>query len=258
VSEVGDAVRSRSFGGAAREYDRFRPSPSPDALTWLLPPGARTAVDLGAGTGLVTRALADRVPHVVAVEPDDRMREVLTASVADRPDAGAVDAVAGTAEEIPLPDASVDVVVASSSWHWFDPDRAVPEIARVLRPGGVLGVLWSSADRRADWVAAVRDLAHADRDGSASVRRRSFEVELPPGSPFGPGESRQFERTAPMSRDDIAGMVCTYSGVLVLPPADRDDVRRRARALLDARPELGDADPVEVPFRTACWAAVRH
>lgn len=246
-------LRARSFGDAAAEYDRLRPSPCPDALTWLLPPDAHRVVDLGAGTGLVTRALAARVPEVVAVEPDERMRAVLTASAGP-----GVRAVDGSAEAIPVPDGAADVVVASSSWHWFDPERAVPEIARVLRPGGVLALLWSFADRRTAWVAAVRDLAHADRDGSASVRSRSFEVDLPAGSPFGPGEGRRFDRVAPMSREDVAGMVCTYSGVLTLPPAERAAVRRHARALLDARPELGDADPLVVPFRTACWVAARR
>ena len=127
------AIRSMSFGLVAEEYDRYRPKLPEAALDWLLPPECQTALDLGAGTGAATRVLARRVPHVISVEPDPRMRAVIAG---DTPQAQVLE---GRAEAIPLKDGSVDVVLVCSAWHWMDPDLAVPEIARVLRPAGCGG-----------------------------------------------------------------------------------------------------------------------
>ena len=142
----------------AADYDRYRPPPPPEALDWLIPRGATAVLDLAAGTGAVTRLLAGRAEQVFAVEPDDRMRAVLAARC---PEAVAL---AGRGEDIPLPDASVDAVVISSAWHWLDPDLAGPEIARVLRAGGALGVIWVSRDTRVDWVAEFNSLMRAARE----------------------------------------------------------------------------------------------
>lgn len=147
-----------SFGSMADSYDRVRPGPAPAALDWLVPAGCEVAVDLAAGTGLFTRALLGRTARVVAVEPDARMREVLA-----RRSPG-LDVREGRGEAMPLPDASADAVFVSTAWHWLDQSRAVPEIARVLRPGGRLGVIWTSRDRTEDWVAEL-DLVRVDTAG---------------------------------------------------------------------------------------------
>jgi ubiquinone/menaquinone biosynthesis C-methylase UbiE len=118
-------------------------------VDWLLPADCAVAVDLAAGTGLFTRTLGGRAREVVAVEPDERMRHVLT-----RRSPG-VRVLDGRAEDIPLTDGCADAVFVSHAWHWFDPERAVPEIARVLRDGGRLGVVWTSRDRDEDWVAGL-------------------------------------------------------------------------------------------------------
>ena len=138
-----------SFGRVAESYDRVRPGPASAAVDWLVPAGCRSAVDLAAGTGLFTRALLGRVPEITAVEPDGRMRAVL----AERTEG--VRVLDGRGEAIPLTDASADAVFVSTAWHWFDPALAVPEIARVLRDGGRLGVIWTSRDRAGDWVAEL-------------------------------------------------------------------------------------------------------
>ena len=117
--------RALSFGEVAADYDRLRPAPAPDALTWLVPEGCELAVDVAAGTGLFTRALATRVPKVIAVEPDARMREVFALR------SPGIELREGSGEAIPLPDAGADLVTVSSAWHWFDPrGRAVGD-----RPG---------------------------------------------------------------------------------------------------------------------------
>ena len=135
-----------SFGSIAEDYDGLRPQPLWQAVDWLVPPGCEVAVDVGAGTGLFTRALVDRAAQVIAVEPDARMRTVLTAR------SPGVRVVEGRGESIPLPDASADAVFVSSAWHWMDGERATPEIGRVLRDGGRFGLIWTSRDREVDWV----------------------------------------------------------------------------------------------------------
>jgi len=154
-------ARRLSFGSVAADYDRYRPSPPPQALDWLIPPGATAILDLAAGTGAVTREIMARNPRparVVAVEPDARMRAVLAARC---PGAEVLD---GQGEAIPLPDASVDAVLISAAWHWLDPGRAVPEITRVLRVGGTLGVIWTYRDDRVPWVAEFDALARESRE----------------------------------------------------------------------------------------------
>ena len=136
-------------------------------MDWLLPPRCEVAVDLAAGTGLLSRALACRVPEVIAVEPDGRMAAVLRAR------SPGVRVLRGTGEAIPLDDVQAGGVFVSAAWHWLDPGRAVPEIARVLRDGGGLGVLWTTRDREVPWSAALTcGVIPRPRAGSATARSR--------------------------------------------------------------------------------------
>ncbi len=139
--------QATSFGAAAAAYERGRPPYPAEAIDWLLPPGAARVLDVGAGTGKLTRQLAQRGLDVLAVEPLAGMRDQLARAVPGVP------VYPGTAEDIPLPDGSVDAVLAAQAWHWVDPVRAVPEVARVLVPGGQLGLAWNVRDERVDWVA---------------------------------------------------------------------------------------------------------
>lgn len=169
-----------SFGAVADDYDRLRPSPPPEAVDWLLPDRRDVVVDLAAGTGLLTRFLARRVRRVIAVEPDERMRSVLQARSGD------VEVLAGRGESIPLPDASADGVFVSSAWHWMDPSLAVPEIARVLRDGGRLGVIWTGRQRDIQWLHGDEWFheAHAEARGD----RESSAGSAPSPGPVRPTE----------------------------------------------------------------------
>ncbi|MEJ2867043.1 class I SAM-dependent methyltransferase [Actinomycetospora sp. OC33-EN08] len=234
--------RATTFGTRAADYDRLRPGPHPDALDRVLPATARTVVDLAAGTGLVTRAILARAdaPVVVAVEPDRRMLARVTGATA----------ACAVAEHLPLADASVDAVVASSAWHWFDEQAATAEIARVLRPGGTLGLLWSRPDPTVPWVAEVRGVGRTAADGARPPTRRGLEFALPGGFGFvdDTPEPVCVSWSRRMTRDEVAGMVCTYSGVLELDAAAQDAVFRAARERLDEL--VGGGDPVDVPFET--------
>jgi SAM-dependent methyltransferase len=251
--------RRLSFGSVAEDYDRYRPAPPPRALDWLIRPDARAILDLAAGTGAVTRQLIGRAPRVVAVEPDDRMRAVLAARCPE------AEVLAGRGEDIPLPDAAVDAVVVASAWHWLDPDRAVPEITRVLRPGGVLGVIYVTRDARVDWVAEFNGLTREAReatrgpdastaaDGERAQRRRRLEIAFPPGSPLSAVEELAVEYSLPMTKDDLFGLLGTYSAVITLDQARRSDFAKRARDFLDRQPW----EQIDLPMICRCLRATR-
>jgi SAM-dependent methyltransferase len=249
-----------SFGSIAESYDRVRPGPPADALDWLVPAGCEVAVDLAAGTGLFTRALEGRAERVIAVEPDERMRAVLA-----RRSPG-VRVIEGWGEAMPLPDASADAVFVSTAWHWFDPERAVPEIARVLRDGGRLGVLWTSRDRRADWVAeldllrlpGVTDDDHGAPRTTEQVRARldrHNSVTLPDGAAFSGAAAESFGFTKTVTVSGTLEWLATNSSFITASAADRDSGLARCRVeLLD---RTGGAEVIEMPMRSWCWRADR-
>ena len=143
MSHVADPARS--FDLAAKEYERTRPDYPEAVLEGVPVPAGATVLDLGAGTGKLTRVLVRRYSRVIAVEPLDGMRAILEKVV---PQAASL---AGRAEEIPLPDASADAVFAAQAFHWFVTDEALTEIARVLRGGGVFCLVWNSPDESRPW-----------------------------------------------------------------------------------------------------------
>jgi SAM-dependent methyltransferase len=249
-----------SFGAIAEDYDRLRSGPAEAAVDWLLPPGCQVAVDLGAGTGLLARALARKVPRVVAVEPDQRMAAVLRARAADAGLSG-IDVLQGTGEAIPLPDASADGVFVSSAWHWMDPDRAPQEVARVLRDGARLGLIWTSRDWNTDWVREADAFrrtgwrAGANWAGAEPSRHRRREVTLP-GDLFGNVEKASFGLTRRMTVDDVIGMLATYSGAITASPQQRAAALAAARAVLEQR--FPGAGEIDVPMRSQCFRADRR
>ena len=220
--------RALSFGAVAQDYDRFRPGPPREALTWLLPVPGGTALEIGAGTGAFTRLLVGHVSRMIAVEPDRRMGVVLAQRVAG------ASIVAARAEELPLGDACVAAVVGSSMWHWVDEERAVLEAARVLRPGGVLGLLWSGWDRSEPWLAGLLALAGAGgfRDDE-KARHHRHTVHLPPGAPFSAVETHSFPWALTVTPARLRG-TGRHLQPLHRPPAGRTEpapccVNRRGR-----------------------------
>jgi len=151
----------------------------------------------------------------------------------------------------------VDVVVISSAWHWLDPERAVPEITRVLRVGGVLGVIWISRDTRVPWVAEFNQLARESREADRAVdgepARRRRAVEFPAGTPLSAPETFAVEYSLPMTSEQLFGLISTYSGVITLGPRARADFSRRVRAFLDRQPW----DHVDLPLICRCLRSVR-
>ncbi|MEU6171029.1 class I SAM-dependent methyltransferase [Streptantibioticus parmotrematis] len=252
-------LRAGSFGTVAEEYGRLRPAPCDEAVEWLVPKDRRTVLDLAAGAGTLTALLAERVPEVVAVEPDDRMRAVLAAR---RPD---VRALRGTAESIPLTDGRVDAVVVSSAWHWFDAPRAVTEIARVLRPGGTLGVVWNGMDSSVPWVAEWQARVRPEMAGTRTEERRRWfhdrgarlREDIASGGPlFGEVEQATFSCVRSATPADVAALLGTYSRVILLPEGGRRQLIARAEELLRERLPEGE-ETLQVPFRSLCWRVTR-
>ena len=228
------SARANSFGRTAHLYERGRPPYPATALDWLLPPGSPRVVDVGAGTGKLTRHLAGRGLDVVAVDPSERMLAQLRRVLPEVP------AHLGSAEAIPLPDDSVDVVLIAQAWHWVDRARAVPEIARVLSPGGRLGILWNLPDDGAGWVRRLDEII------GGSDSDRSTEV----GPPFGPVETRDFRWTHRLGPDALLDMVASRSHVILLPPDERAAVLAQVRQLMVTHPEMVGRTEYELPYIT--------
>ena len=168
-----------AFADVAGAYERGRPGYPEEAVRWLVGDEPRDVVDLGAGTGKLTRALVALGHRVTAIEPLDEMRAELDAAV---PDARAL---AGRAEAMPLPDASADVVASAQAFHWFDHDAALPEIARVLRPGGSLALVWNSRDDRDPWMAQLSAII-----GNETIEESDVVPILQESGLFGPWRPR--------------------------------------------------------------------
>ena len=246
------ARRAASFGGVASEYQRYRPGPAAASVEWLLPTGVARVVDLGAGTGALTRLLVSRVPDVVAVEPDDRMRAVLAEQLPD------AHAVRGFGESIPLPDASVDAVLASSSWHWMDPIPTLQEVARVLRPGGVLGAVWSGPDEDSPFISQSRALLSEHRSPDSDlimgdVERQPSTLSIPAGMSFSIPEHKAFRWQMALTADDLIGLLGTLSWFILMEEEQRLRVFAEARRLLRDMLGVEGDTTVDVGFKADAW-----
>ena len=229
-----------SFGAAAAAYDAHRPTYPPEALAWALGTAPRRVVDLGAGTGIMTRVLLGLGHEVLPVEPDERMRTQLADAT---PGVAPLD---GSGESIPLPDASVDAVVCGQSYHWFDRARAHPEIARVLRPGGVLAPVWNLRDDDVPWIAEFTRIAH----GPSSRGYLGTETIDSFGELFTPPELRIFRHVIPMTTDQLLALVTTRSYYLVAPPQRQQATVGAIRELVADLPQ-----PFDVPYLTKTYRA---
>jgi SAM-dependent methyltransferase len=243
------ARRASSFGAAAAEYAQHRPGYPDAAIEWVLRPvrdrSAIKALDLAAGTGRLTEALQRAQVDVIAVEPDPQMRAEMLRRVFG------VAVLAGSGEEIPLPDERVDVVVVGQALHWFDQRRAMPEIVRVLKPGGVFAALWNGDDHRAEWVVEYSRLSGYPLGMSAApptiVRHEAL----------GPIEWANFDNSHRRTVDSLIATVGTLSATLVLEPRERDEKLRRLQEYLRSRPETASGE-FDLPLITTVGRTVRR
>jgi SAM-dependent methyltransferase len=232
--------RSLSFGEEAAAYERGRPTYPPEAIDWLLPASAVDVLDLGAGTGKLTVRLAERGLSVTAVDPIPEMLEVLSSSLPSVP------ALLGTAEDIPLPDNSVDAVLVAQAWHWFDPDRAAAQVARVLRPGGRLGLVWNIRDERLGWVKDLNRIIGSEHDPASRSKLCSRFTDV---------QTQQLEWTSYLTPQALIDLVASRSYCITSPAKMRDRVLDQVRELLATHPALANSSGLALPYVTHCVRA---
>jgi SAM-dependent methyltransferase len=234
-----------SFAAVSQAYDRARPSYPADAAAWLVGSHKATVVELGAGTGKLTELLVAAGHDVIATDPLVEMLAHLRARVP-----GARTAVA-SAEHIPVASCSADVVVCAQSFHWFDHEVALPEIARVLRPGGVLALVWNARDEAIPWVRKLGKII-GSADNGTDLADPAAQSEH-----FGELQSREFRFWQALRREELFDLVRSRSYVALLDDAERDELLARVGTLYD---DYGRGpDGMQLPYLTRCYrTVVRH
>jgi SAM-dependent methyltransferase len=216
-----------------------------------LTPG-RTVLDLAAGTGKLTRALAPTGAKLVAVEPVAAMR----AKLADTSPEARV--LAGTAERIPLADGSVDAVAVAQAFHWFDGDAALAEIHRVLRSGRRLGLVWNARDEAVPWVATLTELMEPHRGETPGYGAGGWRSAFERTTLFAPLERAQFRLEHELTPEGVVARVESVSFVAALPDGAREDVLGRVREFLAEQPETRGRTTIILPYRTDVYWCERR
>ena len=233
--------RGLTFGPVASAYERGRPGYPAEAVTWLVGAEAHVVLELGAGTCKLTAELVRQGHAVHATDPDAGMLDVLEEQVPG------CSAKQGSAEEIPANDRCVDVVVAGQAFHWFDHERALPEIARVLKPGGHLALVWNAMDQRIPWVRRLVATLGAQAEGPGA------EQALVHSDLFGFVEDAQFKHWQDVNRESIVDLVRSRSWIATMPPEQADAKVAEVLALYD---DYGRGmDGMQIPYVTHCFRA---
>jgi SAM-dependent methyltransferase len=218
---------SRSFELVADLYERARPEYPAEAIAWIVEEldlrTGRTVLDLGAGTGKLTRALVPTGARVIAVEPGEQMLAQLRAAVPE------AEPLLGAAEAIPLSDASVDGITIGQAFHWFRHDEGLPELHRVLRPGGAVALIWNTRDHDHPIQQGIRDaiapLVPAGRDPHSAAALVASDL-------FGPVEEREFSWGDELDADGVVARVGSVSFVAAAPAEKRGEIERHIRKIV--------------------------
>jgi SAM-dependent methyltransferase len=232
-----------AFADVAGPYERGRPGYPDEAVRWLVGDEGCDVLDLGAGTGKLTRTLVALGHRVTAVEPLPEMRAELVRVLPD------VRALEGKAEAIPVPDASVDVVVSAQAFHWFDHDDALPEIGRVLRSNGRIALVWNSRDDRDPWMARLSAII-----GNETIEETDVVPVLDASELFGPVETKSFVFEQVLDREGLLDLVLSRSYLAKLPAHEREPVLAAVGALYDETAHDGGAS---LSYVTECFRATK-
>jgi ubiquinone/menaquinone biosynthesis C-methylase UbiE len=243
-----DDVAARGFEAGAASYEAARPGYPDEALAVLhnevgIGPSS-SVLDLAAGTGKLTRRLVELGAEVTAVEPVAGMRQQLEAVLP------AVRAVDGTAEAIPADDATFDAVVVAQAFHWFDAPAALGEMARVLKPGGHLAILWNERDETTPWVAEMSRLIRWHERTVSRYQHVDWAAIVAASGRFEPLEERTFSWDQPLTRELLADRVRSISYIATMPTPERERLAAEVVALVGRMPE-----PFPLPYRCRVqWA----
>ncbi|ALJ19881.1 class I SAM-dependent methyltransferase [Microbacterium sp. No. 7] len=239
-----------SFGQAADVYERGRPEYPAEAVAWMLEPVRRhdrwpRVADVGAGTGKLTRALVDAGAEVVAVDPDADMLQALRDAVPGVP------TFVGAAERMPLPDAALDAVVLGQAWHWVDPAAASAEVARVVRSGGVLGLVWNVRDEDVPWVHRLTGIMKG-----SNAERMLAAGDPPIAAPFAGLERETWRWSRAVTRETLTAMVRSRSYIITAPDDEKARIDRETAELFDEIGAVGER-LVELPYVTQAFRSIR-
>jgi SAM-dependent methyltransferase len=245
----------QGFSASVAAYGRGRPDYPLQLLPWLrqtlgLGPG-RTAVDLGAGTGKFTRLMLQSGVGVIAVEPIEAMRSQLLQNLAG------VTVLAASAQSMPLADQSVDAVLCAQAFHWFAAPEALGEIARVLRPGGKLGLVWNVRDESVPWVAAISRIVTPHEGDTPRFHQGTWRQLFPSELFSGLQETAVENLHVGSVQDVIVDRVMSVSFIAASSPAVRAEVAAQLDALIAAEPQLNSKASVEFPYLTRAYWATR-
>jgi SAM-dependent methyltransferase len=229
--------RGLTFGTVAEQYDTFRPDPPEGAARYSVDLRGKRVLDVGAGTGKLTRFLVRHGAIVSVIEPDVDMRTIL---VRRSPE---VEVLLGSAESVPSEDASFDAVFSSSAWHWFAQPDATNELSRVLRDDGALHVWWNGASRDVPWVHELTQIR--ERPNDPGRRPRGWMAEFDPSGPFIDAENFQLDWTWPRTIEQIVGSFATYSGAIIQGAEAQSELQEKVRRRLIE--EFGDS-PIVMPM----------
>jgi ubiquinone/menaquinone biosynthesis C-methylase UbiE len=245
-----DDLAARGFGAGAEAYELARPGYPDDAIALLataLGIVAGTVVcDLAAGTGKLTRRLVELDARVTAIEPVEAMRDQLAQVLPD------VTVLDGTAEAIPLPDGSVDVVTVAQAFHWFDAPPALDEIARVLKPGGGLAILWNERDEATPWVAEMSRIIRWHERTVSRYQHVAWADVIAQAGRFTPLQEQTVPWAQEMTRDLLAARVRSISYIAAMPEPERERLVASVVGLVSRRPE-----PFPLPYTCRVqWATL--
>jgi SAM-dependent methyltransferase len=238
------------------DYEAARPSYPPEAVAWFVETmGLRRSArvfDLAAGTGKLTRLLVPTGAEIVAVEPVAGMRAAFREVLPEVP------VVAGVAETLPLRSACADAITVAQAWHWFDHDRANAEVARVLRPGAWLGLVWNARDRSEPWVDEVWSIMdRVEKHAPWHDHKNSRDGAFRPTPGFGPRQRVEFWHRQTITPEGVVQRVASVSHVAVLSEDARRQVLDEVRAVLAQHPAVAGREVVEIPYRVDCIAMQR-
>jgi SAM-dependent methyltransferase len=234
----------QSFQDGGEHYDRVRPGYPAESADWLVPAGAANAADIGAGTGKFTALLVERGLLVTAIDPSPDMLAQLRRTLPG------VVALEGTAEATGLGEGTFDVVSVAQAWHWCDPHMASAEIARILRPGGVIGLIWNQLDTSVPWVHRLSRIMHA-----GDVHKPDFRPSV--GPQFAGLESHLARWVDPVTTEEIVELAKSRSYYLAAGQTTRSKVLGNLEWYLHEHLAHARDDVIGLPYLTQTWQAFK-
>lgn len=246
-------ARRQSFLSDAEDYDRYRPGYPPEAVAWVIGREQSTVIDIGCGPGNLTAQLMELGHFAIGVDPSTVMLQ--------RASAKGLRVAGGSAEALPLRDACCDVVSAATSFHWFDQARAVPEMRRVLRPGGRVGLFTNIRDEQIDWVKELSEIIGSEEAmfvtlGGADGMETEWLTKLEGAGLFGSTEHRIFDLEQALTEEHLVGLVRSRSYIAILPDDERVRILNEVVRLCREHPDLAGRAEFSLPYKTHAFRAM--